>query len=809
MHHFNMFLSAQSQFSLRILAFLFVALWMGAQPSFAQETSEAIELPEQTLSVLVPTTTFHTTAKEPDYETWARTARRAEEAVTSARASEQAFENLRKEIELWRDEFGKARSLVSAPVRDIEALIAELGPVPEPPAVEPFAIQQRRAEMQEQLAVLRAPILRAEEAYRRANSLIGAVDRILREREAAALWSLGPSPVNPARWPSAFSHIMQAYHSVKADFSREVNSDFFSSELKKNIVPVVVLLLIGLVLCLRGHSWGLRLSGLLARAVRKPAAKNAVGAVLSIAPFVLQFIGVLAITAALFVAGLVGIRGELFVGAIPAIFALALVGKWLADEALQHRHGRAVIFDVPAPVAERFGRYFAPIGGALIGLYGVLSDFSEIEGFEPATSAVLLFPVLVGGAFLLWRIARVLMSHQLDSDCESGAFWDRIVRNFGRVLLFVAVVGVALAALGMGYAAERLVFSSLGTVALVTFGAILQRLIADIYDTFVRPTDAPVHGQALIPVLGGFIITGLSLPLLALVWGVRSTDLGEMWAQFVKGVSIGDTTISPKAFMVFAVIFTIGYLATRMLQGALRSSVLPKTRLDPGGQAAVVSGIGYVGFFLAAIVAITAAGFDLSSIAIVAGALSVGIGFGLQNIVSNFVSGIILLIERPVSPGDWIEVGAVQGYVREISVRSTRIETFDRADVIVPNADLVSGVVTNMTHGKLTGRVIVPVGVAYGSDSRVVERVLREIAEAHPMVLADPAPYVVFQGFGADSMDFEIRAILRDVNWVLSTKSDMNHDIARRFAEEGIEIPFAQRDIWIKNPEAIPNGAKD
>ena len=743
-------------------------------------------------------------AQTPDYEAWERTAKRADEAVEASRASTAALETLRTQLADWRAQFIAAQSINANAIATVQSQLDALGPVPEEGA-EPVDIADQRASLNNRLAELQVPVKTAQLAQNRAEGLITGVDKIIRERSTEELLAFGPSPLNPVHWAAGLSALSETFNAVGHEFKTAWDNPVQRADTQEDLPAVIVLLVIGLVLVIRGRRWSRRISNWVL--TDNPGAGRWLSAFcLSLGSLILPFIGIVLLAEAVFATGLVGLRGEQMIQAVIGPFFLFLVWRWLAMRIFPAKEAHTLPLKLDE-AERRSGRRYGAALGAVVAGYGFFRLLSEFSGWDEAATNVILFVFVVMAGLLLLRMAGLLRLHTRTSVSEDGEvnFRSSITRALALAMSVVAVVAPILAAVGYSKLANFLLFPSLLSLVLLAALLVLQRLVVEIYVLVTRNRERA--SESLIPVLIGLVLVIASLPLFALAWGARSAQLVELWTQFTEGINVGGIRISPTVFLTFAVVFSIGYVATRLLQGALKNTILPKTRLDQGGRNAIVSGTGYIGIFLAALVAITSAGLDLSSIAIVAGALSVGIGFGLRTIVENFVSGIILLIERPISEGDWIEVGGVHGTVRDISVRSTRIETFDRSDVIVPNADLVAGRVTNYTRGNTVGRVIVPVGVAYGSDTRRIEGILQEIAEAHPMVLANPAPYVVFKTFGADSLNFEIRAILRDVNFVLSVHSDMNHEIARRFAEEGIEIPFAQRDIWLRNPEALAAGA--
>ncbi len=296
--------------------------------------------------------------------------------------------------------------------------------------------------------------------------------------------------------------------------------------------------------------------------------------------------------------------------------------------------------------------------------------------------------------------------------------------------------------------------------------------------------------RALLFVVALFLIFG--------GWRTSVTDVASILDRFDLALTIGQSRLALGSLLFAIALLIVGLIATRIVHRWLTQTVLPRTGLDTGLQNSISTMFVYVGVIAAGLIALAQVGINLQNIALVAGALSVGIGFGLQSVVSNFVSGIILLAERPIRVGDMIDVKGQSGYVRRISVRATEIETFDRANVIVPNSELVTSVVTNWTHSNTTSRIILKIGVSYDSDPAKVREILMDAANAHPQVMKAPAPTVLLLGFGDNALEFELRCIVANVDTSLSTKSDLFFAILRDFRSLGIEIPFPQREYRIR-----------
>ncbi len=288
-------------------------------------------------------------------------------------------------------------------------------------------------------------------------------------------------------------------------------------------------------------------------------------------------------------------------------------------------------------------------------------------------------------------------------------------------------------------------------------------------------------------------------------WGLQSEDLFSSLQAAFFGFTVGDVRISLSTIVVSVLLFLLGIVATRGVQRWLQARYMPRTRLDSGLQNSIHTSVGYLGFIVALSLALSYLGLSFEKFALVAGALSVGIGFGLQSIVSNFVSGLILLWERAIRVGDWIVVGDEQGYVRRINVRSTEIETFDRGTVILPNSNLVSGVVKNWVRTDRTGRVRITLGAAYDSDPEKVREILIACAKAHELVLAIPAPGVFLNNFSETAIEFELICFVDDVEMGGRIKSDLNFAIFKRLQEAQIAIAAPRRDIHVRgfdHPEA-------
>jgi len=425
-----------------------------------------------------------------------------------------------------------------------------------------------------------------------------------------------------------------------------------------------------------------------------------------------------------------------------------------------------------------------------------------------------LMGILVWG---FWLLRRTYLTRLLPQLSDPTWLHQPVVSLFLRgLLLFLLVVIILADLLGFQnlsmYLAQAAVWTLLAAVVLWFLWLVGETIIHHLLHpeagraTYFFPARAElVQRLYSLSRWALSLVLGVAVVLWSLnSWGISPQHVAWAFQWMTWGPTLGSVKLTTLNVVGTILAIYLGFFLSRLVRGLMLIRIFPRTALDTGVQYTIATTVHYVILILAGLIALNILGFPLTNLVLVFGALGVGIGFGLQNIVNNFLSGLILLFERPIKVGDMLVIDGQWGTVKEIRVRSTIFETFDRCVLIIPNSELVSNKVANWTHyGAGINRLTLKVGVAYDSDVRQVTQLITEICRANPRVVAVPPPQVYFTVYGDSSLDFTIMVHLRIPDDRMVATHELNSAIFEAFNEHGIEIPFPQRDLHIKEwPEA-------
>ena len=404
---------------------------------------------------------------------------------------------------------------------------------------------------------------------------------------------------------------------------------------------------------------------------------------------------------------------------------------------------------------------------------------------------------LIGMVLCIWRSVESVRS-------GGSLLYAWILRLGGLVFLGVIIAEIG----GYNALAAHLLESSLGTTFIVLAAWMLMLMTRGFLEWAMQ--SAPLkkipflQSKANVIVsrsalLANLLVGALLLTFILVTWRLYDRPIEAIQGLMSFGFTVGSRQVTVGLIFAAAAFLYGSFIISWAVQAMLMEGVFTRRQLQVGVRISMAKLVHYGFIFVGFLLALVALGVQLRDVTIIAGALGIGIGFGLQGIVVNLVSGLILLFERPIKVGDYIELGQKWAEIKKIGLRATVVETFDRAEVVVPNSDLVSTQVTNWTLSNRFIRLIIPVGVAYGSDVSLVMQTLMECAEANSMVTRVPTPKVFFLAFGESSLDFEVRVWISDVENRRQVQSDLHQEIDRRFRELGIEIAFPQRDLHLRS----------
>jgi potassium efflux system protein len=685
--------------------------------------------------------------------------------------------------------------------REAEERLKQLGPAPAKDAPPESAdIASEREELTKQFSELDGELKQARVLSLRVDQLS---DRVAQKRHslyASELFARSPSVLDPFFWLDTFRALP-----IELRTERALLEAWFSERGDRARWTAGILIIVGIIALAVGLTrWWFP------RFITQPTDTASAKAWAALWVFVWFALRTPLATAATVLAfgalGLLTVRLEQIGEGLVAAVAAASFGYGVARGLLAPREPERRLVQEDDATALCFHNHLVWSARAL----GVLV-FSQVVHktlFAPliitvATNAVF---AAVTAAFLAHLVIRLGQIKKDRGEALIAAAWAHPLGLLMTVLISVALIA--------GYAGVAAFVALRVIVAAAVFGA-LYLLLVITQTLFATIGEQTVKGQTLAASLGisvgtvgfgGVLLSAVIRVILILAsflliigpWEVSTADLFDTIRNIPFGFKIGEIHLSFEALLTAAVVLLVLLAVTRIAQRWLERELLPRTKLEPSLQLSIVTIFGYIGAIIAIVVALTGLGFDLQKIALIAGALSVGIGFGLQSIVSNFVSGLILLTERPIRVGDSIVVKGEEGWVRRVRVRATEIETFDRASVIIPNSEFITGVVKNWTRTNTLGRIVVKVGVAYESDPVQVRDILIEIAGTHPQIVQSPAPGAFLLGFGDSALEFELRCVVADVEKALSVRSDLHYAIIKRFREAGIEIPHPQHELRVQ-----------
>ncbi len=499
---------------------------------------------------------------------------------------------------------------------------------------------------------------------------------------------------------------------------------------------------------------------------------------------------------------------EAVAGAAVAFFFVAGIGRALL--ATRRPAWRVFGLDQRAAVLMSVGVTLFALG---LSVAGAVLAFLEAALVPPELGAVAGFGAkLVGAVSLL-----AMMPPRLWRTEEAG---DRrsLAPGYRALASLVAVAVVALAMLryhNLGLYVGELFLAGTAIIGmLVVVRGIAQELLVVVTERppagLNRVQRAVFHNgddirvfRFLTSALIDLVLLAVGVALLLPLSGIAWSEAAAWGGVVLRGFRIGEVTLSPVDILSALVLVVAIMALTRFAQRVLDDRVLQNLQIDRGVRHSIRTGIGYAGAILAILVGVSTVGLNLSNLALIAGALSVGIGFGLQAIVGNFVAGLILLVERPIKVGDWIVIGEHEGVVRSISVRATEIQTFQHASVIIPNSELIAKAVKNWTYKDKFGRIDIAVGVSYNCDPEQVRALLQACAKAEPRISVEPPPSVVFRNFGDSALEFELRCFVADIESYRAAASDLRYAIFKVFREQGVDMPYPQRVVHSPELERI------